>query len=142
VKDLLNQFDQNECHVGYLSAEHSPSIENVSSCGNTESSENNHFRRTKEQVKLRKIVHPESNGVVIFNAVVDFLKRDEYFAVFIRFQNEKAIPDFMEISIPIRFLYVLFTSKHAIHMDSHQICRVAATLFKNRVSILNCTCTS
>jgi hypothetical protein len=137
VKDLLNQFDQHEYHVECLNAEHSPSTENVSSCGNTEGSENNHFRRTKEQIKLGKIIHPESSGVVIFNAVVDFLKRDEYLPVFIRFQNEKPIPDFMELSIPIRFLYILFTSKHAIHMDSHQICRAAATLFKDRVRNLH-----
>lgn len=133
MKDLLRQFDHDEHHVEHLNAEHSPSTEYVSSCENTESSDNNHLRRTKEQIKLRKIIHPESNGVVIFNAAVDFLKRDECLPVFIRFENEEPIPDFMEISIPIRFLYILFTSKHAIHMDSYQICRAAAALFKDRV---------
>ncbi|XP_028394886.1 anion exchange protein 3-like [Dendronephthya gigantea] len=132
VNDVLKQLDQDEHRVEYLNAK-SPSIENISSSGLTESSAESHnLRRRKEEIKLRKIIHPESIGVVIFHAAVDFLKRDQCLPVFIRFQNEKPISDFMEIAIPIRFLYILFTSQHAIHVDGYQICRAVATLFKDR----------
>lgn len=134
MKDLLEKLDQEERHVEHLNVGHYVSTENISSCEYTDYSESNHVRGTREQIKLRKIIRPESHGVVIFNAAVDFLKRDEYLAAFIGFHNERPVPDFMEISIPIRFLYILFTSKHAIHLDGYQICRTAATLFRDRVS--------
>ena len=142
MKDLLEKFDQEEHHAEHLNVGLYASTGNVSSCDYSECSENTYVRGTRDQIKLRKIIHPESHGVVIFNAAVDFLKRDEYLAAFVGFQNARPVPDFMEISIPIRFLYILITSKHEIHLDGYQICRTAATLFKDRVSRYLITCKS
>ena len=89
---------------------------------------------TKDQVKLKKILHPSCKGVLILHAAVDFLKRDKTLSAFVHFKNDKPIVDSLEINMPIQFIYILFTSKHTIHVDGFQLCRAAAVLFKDKVS--------
>ena len=89
---------------------------------------------TREQTKLRKIIHRNSKGILILHASVDFLKRDKFLSALVRFKNDKPLVDSLEISLPIRFVYLLITSKHSVRMDGFQICRSVATLFKDKVS--------
>ena len=89
---------------------------------------------TREQEKLRKIIHPNSKGILILHASVDFLKRDKFLSALVRFKNDKPLVDSMEISLPVRFVYLLITSKHNVRLDGYQVCRAAATLFKDKVS--------
>lgn len=89
---------------------------------------------TKDQMKLKKILHSNAKGIVILHASVDFLKRDECISAFIRYPNEKPMVDLLEVNLPVKFIYILFTSKHAIRSDGYQICRTLGTLFHDKVS--------
>lgn len=88
---------------------------------------------TSEQIKLKKILHPNTKGVSILHAPVDFLKRDQCVSAFIRYIDEKPIVDILEINLPVKFVYILFTSKHTIRMDGYQMCRTIGTLFQDKV---------
>ena len=88
---------------------------------------------TSEQIKLKKILHPNTKGVSILHAPVDFLKRDQCMSAFIRYIDEKPIVDILEINLPVKFVYILFTSKHTIRMDGYQMCRTIGTLFQDKV---------
>ena len=91
---------------------------------------------TKEQIKLKKILHPNTKGILILHAPVSFLKGDQCVSAFIRYTNERPIVDSFEINLPVKFVYILFTSKHTIRTDGYQICRTMGTLFHDKVNIV------
>lgn len=95
---------------------------------------------TGEQVKLKKILHPNTKGILILHAPVDFLKRDECVSALMRYPDEKHIVDSLEINLPVKFVYLLFTSKHAIRTDGYQMCRSMGTLFHDKVRFLLHSC--
>jgi hypothetical protein len=91
---------------------------------------------TSDQVKLKKILHPNTKGILILHAPVDFLKRDQCVSAFIRYTDENPIVDSLEINLPVKFLFILFTSKHTIRKDGYQICRTMGTLFHDKVTFV------
>jgi hypothetical protein len=92
---------------------------------------------TSDQVKLKKILHPNSKGILILHAPVDFLRRDQCVSAFVRYTRENPIVDSLEINLPVKFLFVLFTSKHTIRKDGYQICRTMGTLCHDKVRIFS-----
>ena len=90
---------------------------------------------TSDQVKLKKILHPNAKGIVILHAPVDFLKRDQCVSAFVRYTEENPMVDSLEINLPVKFVFILFTSKHTIRKDCYQMCRTMGTLFHDKVRI-------
>ncbi|XP_046846382.1 band 3 anion transport protein-like isoform X3 [Xenia sp. Carnegie-2017] len=88
---------------------------------------------TNDQVKLRKILHADTKGIVIHHAPVHFLKRDQVLSVLVRYPDDKQITDSLEVHLPVKIIYILFTSKHTIRLDGYQICRTMGTLCHNKV---------
>ena len=91
---------------------------------------------TNDQMKLKKILQPNTKGILILHAPVDFLKRDEFISAFIRYPKEKPIVDSLEINLPVKFVFILFSSKHAFRTDGYQMCRTMGTLFHDKVSLV------
>ena len=59
----------------------------------------------------------------------------------VRLASAVVMPNLMEIQIPVRFIFILFTPNPAPTMDCHEIGRAFSTLMSNKVSttILNLT---
>ncbi|XP_028395702.1 band 3 anion transport protein-like isoform X2 [Dendronephthya gigantea] len=87
---------------------------------------------TSDQIKLKKILHPNTKGILILHAPVDFLKRDEFISAFVRYPNDKPIVDSLELNLPVKFMFILFSSKHAVRTDGYQMCRTMGTLFHDK----------
>lgn len=91
---------------------------------------------TSGQMKLRKILHPQTKGILILHAQVDFLKRDQCVSALMRYSVEKPMVDSLELNLPVKFVFVLFTSKYTINSDCYEMCRTMGTLFHDKVSFV------
>ena len=52
----------------------------------------------------------------------------------VRLTKAVVMPNLMEIPLPVRFIFVLFTPKPCFSLDCHEIGRAFSTLMSNKVT--------
>ena len=94
---------------------------------------------TKQRDNIKSKLLPGTEGTMTMVGALDSL--NEPLVGFIRLAHAVVMPNLMEIQIPVRFIFILFTPNPAPTMDCHEIGRAFSTLMSNKVSttILNLT---
>jgi hypothetical protein len=79
---------------------------------------------------------PGTEGTITMVGALESL--DKPVAGLVRLTRATQMPTLMEIPIPVRFIFVLFTPKPSLTMDCHEIGRAFSTLMNNKATQLSC----
>lgn len=78
---------------------------------------------------LLKRLPPRCEGAVVLTGVADFLEQPT--VAFIRLADAVKIPNVLEVSVPVRFVFLLLGPKSE-ELDYHEVGRSIATLLSNK----------
>lgn len=98
----------------------------------TSSTEDITKRVQKESILKRIPVGAEATTVLVGS--VDFLKKRT--AAFVRLAEGIMIPSLTEVTIPVRFMFILLGPLDPKDIDYHEVGRSMSTLMSNSVSII------
>lgn len=98
----------------------------------TSSTEDMAKRAQKESILKRIPTGAEATTVLVGS--VDFLKKRT--AAFIRLAEGVMIPSLIEVTIPVRFMFILLGPPEPKDIDYHEVGRSMSTLMSNSVSNL------
>ena len=75
---------------------------------------------------------PGTEGTMTLVGSLDTIKKP--LVGLIRLAHGTVMPNLMEVQIPVRFIFVLFTPAGSVSMDCHEIGRAFSTLMSNKVN--------
>jgi len=100
----------------------------------TSSTEDMVKRAQKESILKRIPIGAEATTVLVGS--VDFLKKRT--AAFVRLAEGIVIPSLTEVTIPVRFMFILLGPPDPKDIDYHEVGRSMSTLMSNSVSSVVC----
>ncbi len=83
----------------------------------------------KDNIMLK--LASDTEGTMTMVGSLESLKKPV--AGFVRLAKGTMMPNLMEVQIPVRFIFVLFTPQSSLSMDCHEIGRAFSTLMNNKV---------
>ena len=83
----------------------------------------------KDNIMLK--LASDTEGTLTMVGSLESLKKPV--AGFVRLAKGTMMPNLMEVQIPVRFIFVLFTPQSSLSMDCHEIGRAFSTLMNNKV---------